>query len=95
MRSPGEILRLARRRRGFPRQEDLAERLGVTQQAVSDWETNTERPSVEHMDALEDLLGIDPSVFAMQPSRDELLEVLTRVAVAVEDCARALRGELG
>lgn len=39
-------------------QEELAERLGVTQQAVSSWANGRTKPSAEVMAKIEDLLGI-------------------------------------
>jgi DNA-binding XRE family transcriptional regulator len=85
----------ARKRAGYRTQADLAAPLEVTQQAVSDWEADKTRPSDIHMGRLVELLELDPVVVAaaMAPRPDELLAVLNRIAVAVEDCARALRGE--
>ena len=48
-----------RRDRGFS-QEDLAERLGVSRQAVSKWETGTSDPSTSNLLALAKLYGISP-----------------------------------
>lgn len=86
-------MRRARLRAGYRTQGELAERMAVTQQAVSDWETDKEKPRAEHIATLVELVGIDPYLFAGTARHDdELLEVLNRMADAVEACARALRG---
>lgn len=54
----GEQLAAARRARGFT-QEELAERLGVSRQAVAKWERNAARPGPANARALRDLLGED------------------------------------
>ena len=54
----GEQLTEARRARGFT-QEELAERLGVSRQAVAKWERNAARPGPANARALRDLLGED------------------------------------
>lgn len=54
----GEQLTEARRARGFT-QEELAERLGVSRQAVAKWERDAARPGPANARALRDLLGED------------------------------------
>lgn len=54
----GEQLAATRRARGFT-QEELAERLGVSRQAVAKWERDAARPSPANARALRDLLGGD------------------------------------
>ena len=54
----GEQPAAARRARGFT-QEELAERLGVSRQAVAKWERNAARPGPANARALRDLLGED------------------------------------
>jgi transcriptional regulator with XRE-family HTH domain len=89
----GEFLARARKLAGYRTQADLAEAMGITQQAVSDWEADKTRPSDTHMTKLVELLDLDPVVVAAasQARPDELLEVLERIANGIEDCARALR----
>lgn len=54
----GEQLAAARRARGFT-QEGLAERLGVSRQAVAKWERDDARPGPANARALRNLLGED------------------------------------
>ena len=54
----GEQLAEARRAHGFT-QEELAERLGVSRQAVAKWERDAARPGPANARALRDLLGED------------------------------------
>ena len=54
----GEQLAAVRRARGFT-QEELAERLGVSRQAVAKWERDAARPGPANARALRDLLGED------------------------------------
>ena len=47
----------ARKRSGMT-QSDLAEKLGVSRQAVSRWEMGTAKPEFENLIAISDLLGV-------------------------------------
>ena len=53
----GERIAALRKRQGFS-QEALAERLGVSRQAVSRWETGTARPDAENLARLSQALGV-------------------------------------
>ena len=59
----GQIIKRLRKERGLT-QESLAERIGVTFQAVSKWENGTSDPSTVNLLALAKLYGV---------SADELL----------------------
>lgn len=50
--------RAIRRHRGRMTQAELADRLGVSQSAVSQWETGTTEVTAEHMIRLEGVLGL-------------------------------------
>lgn len=54
----GRNLKRLRQRSGLT-QDDLAERLHVTRQAVSAWETGKNQPDVETLTAMADTLGAD------------------------------------
>ena len=56
--SISEIIKQAREELGMT-QEDLAERLEVSRQAVSKWELGASVPSPENMKLLEELLGVE------------------------------------
>lgn len=51
-------LRALRLARGFSRQQDLAEKLGVTQTTVSRWEAGEAEPTTEALLALAELLKV-------------------------------------
>lgn len=61
-----ERLRQLRSTAGYS-QELLAERLGVSRQAVSKWETGTAEPSTANLLALADLYGITVDVLLRGP----------------------------
>lgn len=54
---PDQLIRL-RRRRGLT-QLDVAEALGVTQQAVSEWERGRKRPEINSLPILAEVLGCE------------------------------------
>ena len=53
----GEIIRRLRRERDLT-QEELAEQIGVTSQAVSKWENNTGMPDISQIVPLANLFGV-------------------------------------
>jgi len=53
----GEIIRKLRRERNLT-QEELAEQIGVTYQAVSKWESGASDPSTTNLMALAKLFGV-------------------------------------
>lgn len=57
----GEILRTRRAEQGLE-QRDVADRLGVTQQTVSKWETGVTIPRAPRIAALASLLDLDPGL---------------------------------
>ena len=56
----GEKLLMLRRQAGYL-QEELADRLGVSRQAVSKWENGTSDPSTSNLLALAKLFGVSPA----------------------------------
>ena len=66
-----EIIRQAREELGMT-QEDLAERLEVSRQAVSKWELGASVPSPENLKLLEELLGVEfPAPEAEEPAPEQ------------------------
>ncbi|WP_455139200.1 helix-turn-helix domain-containing protein [Thermophilibacter sp.] len=59
-RSLGEVLR-AHRERCHMTQELVAEKVGVSRQAVSKWEQGTSEPSTTNLVKLARLYGVDPA----------------------------------
>lgn len=55
----GQKLQTLRQRAGMS-QDVLAERMGVSRQAVSRWETGTADPSTSNLIALAKLFGVSP-----------------------------------
>lgn len=50
-------LRDLRLRAGFARQQDLADKLGVSSELVTMWETGARRPGHGHLISLDEILG--------------------------------------
>lgn len=50
-------------------QEEVAQRLGVSLQTVSRWERGAKVPTVEHLEALADLYGVDVADFFIPPMK--------------------------
>jgi len=59
--SMGQIIKDLRKKNGFT-QEELAERLGVTYQAVSKWENNTGMPDISQVVPLASVFGVSTDV---------------------------------
>lgn len=57
----GQIIKDLRKKNGFT-QEELAERLGVTYQAVSKWENNTGMPDISQVVPLASIFGVSTDV---------------------------------
>ena len=93
----GERVAALRKRQGLS-QEALAERLGVSRQAVSRWETGTARPDAENLARLSQALGVTadallrdgcgtdaaPDMVRRQPDRQILHANLTRIAIIAQ-----------
>jgi len=101
----GERLRQLRRRNGRT-QEELAEALGVTSQAVSRWETGSCYPDTELLPAIARYFGVSiDELFGYENERaqkiDELAERITRMNrenngedVNMDECIRLARDSL-
>lgn len=57
MKNYGEALKYQRELNGYS-QNDLAKKTGITQAAISYWESNKKRPNIEVCELLADLYGI-------------------------------------
>ncbi len=68
--SLGEVIKNHRTRCGMT-QELVAERLGVTRQAVSKWENGTAEPSTSNLLALARLFGVTPEALLREVSYEE------------------------
>ena len=56
-------------------QEQLAEQLDVSRQAVSKWEADLSRPTREKLDRLSDILDIPPETWAQIDAELEAVEI--------------------
>lgn len=70
----GQIIKRLRKERGLT-QESLAERLGITFQAVSKWETDAGMPDVSQIVPLANAFGVRTDVLFGLEGRDEGGEV--------------------
>ena len=66
-RQPKKTIRQLRQERGWS-QPDLAQRLGVTQGAVSTWERGRGVPRPKHQRHLADLFGVPIEAIAFGPA---------------------------
>jgi len=66
----GENLYMLRKRRGFS-QEELADQLGVSRQAISKWERNEAYPDTENLIALAQLYGVSLDALVMNRISDD------------------------
>ena len=93
----GATVRYLRHQRRFS-QQDLADRLGVSDAAVSHWEREETRPTRERIVKLADVLGCSVSDLSngvgwpISPTVDERLATVERKIVELEQ--RLLRREL-
>ena len=70
----GANLSVVRKRAGFS-QEALAERLGVTRQAVSNWERNLSEPDINTINLLSELLSVPVEDLMKNPTSSSSNEV--------------------
>ena len=75
-------------------QEDLAERLEVSRQAVSKWEADTARPTREKRDQLSELLELPPE-FWTAPAEEEAGQRRWKIIAAILAAALCLTWILG
>ena len=76
----GESLSAARRKKGLT-QEAVAERLGVSRQTVSKWETDETLPDIRQSKEMAVLYGVSlDELIAFDPSVREIEEVIERTA---------------
>jgi len=66
-------------------QEELAERLGVTPNTVSRWETATYKPKLQDLDKLAKFFGVSISAFFPSEEKDNTQTALLRAAKAAEE----------
>lgn len=87
---PGRV-RLARELNGWS-QAELARRLGVTAQAVSQFEAGTTRPSSESLTRMAEELGVPAGFFALElvETHEGFFRALRRTSVTDRRRARAL-----
>ena len=71
-------------------QEELAERLGVSRQAVSKWESGASQPDLERVLALSELFEVSTDYLL----KDEADTIDATVEAAVQDYGMALEGEV-
>lgn len=92
----GEKLAALRRRTGMS-QEQLADRLGITRQSVSKWESGTVMPEVEKLVALSELFGVsvDYLVKDYLETPEPAMDTPSHLEAQVNDLSRQLRSSVG
>lgn len=81
-----------RQRRGLT-QEELAEKLHVTRQAVSNWETGKNQPDIELLKTLAETFEVDVTELLYEPRSD--VEKRKRMLVAAALCVLAVAAWAG
>ena len=76
----GEKILNMRKARGWS-QEDLAERLGVSRQAVSRWESDSAKPDADRIIAICDLFGVSADYLLRDMAGGERQETFAPLAV--------------
>ena len=85
----GESLSAARRKKGLT-QEAVAERLGVSRQTVSKWETDETLPDIRQSKEMAVLYGVSlDELIAFDPSVREIEEVIERTTEETSEIGRA------
>lgn len=76
-------------------QEALAERLHVTRQAVSNWETAKTQPDIETLKALAEALGTDVNglIYGLRPTADSYVRYQKKYVACVAACAALVSAE--
>ena len=89
----GEKILALRKARGWS-QEELAEQIGVTRQAVSRWESGAAKPDADKIIAVCDLFGVSADYllrdFAGSAAAEPVQTVETRQTTAIGDAIRGL-----
>lgn len=70
----GDLIKEARKKAGLT-QKQLGERLGLSFQAVAQWENNLRNPKQETINKIADALGIDPIFLLPESEREKALQV--------------------
>lgn len=74
MSNVGNIIKEERLRKGYT-QDQLAEELHVTRQAVSSWETGRSEPDLETLKLLSDMLELDTAVLLGELNADSRMQM--------------------
>ena len=89
----GEKILALRKARGWS-QEELAERIGVTRQAVSRWESGAAKPDADKIIAVCDLFGVSADYllrdYAAAPMEETAQQAAPRQTTAIGDAMRAM-----
>ena len=84
----GERIRAARQAAGLS-QEKLAERLGLTRQAVTKWETGQSAPSTENLLRLAEVLGVPVTALLDASAPEQQMQADQIYALQKEQARRA------
>ena len=89
----GEKILALRKARGWS-QEELAEQIGVTRQAVSRWESGAAKPDADKIIAVCDLFGVSADYllrdYAGNAAAEPVQTVVSRQTTAIGDAIRAM-----
>ena len=96
-----EKITLYRKKNGLS-QEELAEKIGVSRQAVSKWETGDALPEITKLKALADTFNVtvdflldEETAEFMQPSKQPSVSVLDKYADKIDSCVDSVSHKSG
>lgn len=89
----GKEIYAARSRKGYT-QAKLAEKIGVTQAQISQWENNRSAPSPKHKLKLEKVLGLSEDMAKLGDMAKQIRELVEQCPVSVPDIAKKAKTSL-
>lgn len=82
--SIGGTIKEARKKKGYT-QKQLADMIGAKHNSVSDWENNKNKPDIDTLERICDVLDLLPNDFFEDVSIDDNSEIISRIMKNQDD----------